>query len=273
MTSSTRKRPRRWISFIQYAMAAAQLALEDSGLVIDEENAERVGVVVGSGLGGLPAIERYHDGDDGGRLSQDQRRFSSRCRSSTWRRGRFPSSTGAKGPNLSPVSACATGTHSIGDAFHMIQRGDADAMIAGGSESTVVSAGYRRFCRHEGTVRRAMTTRRRPVAPFEKNRDGFVLAEGAGIVVLEEYEGAKTAWCQNLWRGGRLWPDRRCLPSDRSGAGRRRGGPLHEDGPEHCRGQPRSRSITSTPTAPRPISTTSMKPWRSRRFSVIMPAS
>jgi len=175
--------------FIQYALAAAQFAMEDSGLVITEENAERVGVLVGAGLGGLPAIERYHSALlDGGYKKISP--FFIPMLIINLAPGHISIKYGAKGPNLSSVSACATGTHSIGDAYHMIKRGDADAMIAGGTESTVTPLGIGGFA-----VMKALSTNNDDPTgasrPFEKGRDGFVLSEGAGIVVLEEYEAAK----------------------------------------------------------------------------------
>jgi 3-oxoacyl-[acyl-carrier-protein] synthase II len=175
--------------FIQYALAAAQFAMEDSGLVINDENAERVGVLVGAGLGGLPTIERYHDALQEGGFKKISPFFIPMLIINL-APGHISIKYGAKGPNVSSVSACATGTHSIGDAYHMIKRGDADAMIAGGTESTVTPLAVGGFA-----VMRALSTRNDdPQAasrPFEKNRDGFVLAEGAGIVILEEYEAAK----------------------------------------------------------------------------------
>ncbi|HMN01295.1 MAG TPA: beta-ketoacyl-ACP synthase II [Geobacter anodireducens] len=175
--------------FIQYAMAAAHYAMEDSGLKITEENAERTGVLVGAGLGGLPTIEKYHAAMlEGGHKKISP--FFIPMLIINLAPGHISIKYGAKGPNLSSVSACATGTHSIGDAYHMIRRGDADAMIAGGTESTVTPLGIGGF-----VVMKALSTRNDDPAaasrPFEKNRDGFVLAEGAGIVVLEEYEAAK----------------------------------------------------------------------------------
>jgi 3-oxoacyl-[acyl-carrier-protein] synthase II len=176
--------------FIQYAMGAAHFAMEDSGLVINEENAERVGVLVGSGLGGLPTIEKYHDiyNESGYRKISP---FFIPMLIINLAPGHISIKYGAKGPNISSVSACATGTHSIGDAYHIIARGDADAMIAGGTESTVTPLGIGGF-----TVMKALTDSRnddpaRASRPFDKSRDGFVLAEGAGIVVLEEYEAAR----------------------------------------------------------------------------------
>jgi len=175
--------------FIQYALAAAQFAMEDSGLVITEENAERVGVLVGAGLGGLPTIERYHEALQEGGYKKISPFFIPMLIINL-APGHISIKYGAKGPNVSSVSACATGTHSIGDAYHIIKRGDADAMIAGGTESTVTPLAVGGFA-----VMRALSTRnddpKSASRPFEKNRDGFVLAEGAGIVVLEEYEAAK----------------------------------------------------------------------------------
>jgi 3-oxoacyl-[acyl-carrier-protein] synthase II len=176
--------------FIQYAMGAAHFAMEDSGLVINEENAERVGVLVGAGLGGLPAIERYHDAlKEGGYRKITP--FFIPMLIINLAPGHISIKYGAKGPNISSVSACATGTHSIGDAYHIIKRGDADAMIAGGTESTVTPLGIGGFA-----VMKALSDSRnddptRASRPFDRTRDGFVLAEGAGIVVMEEYEAAK----------------------------------------------------------------------------------
>lgn len=176
--------------FIQYAMAAAQFAMEDSGLQITEENAERVGVLVGAGLGGLPTIEKYHTALLEGGYKKISPFFIPMLIINL-APGHISIKYGAKGPNVSSVSACATGTHSIGDAYHIIARGDADAMIAGGTESTVTPLGIGGFA-----VMKALTDSRndcpeRASRPFDKSRDGFVLAEGAGIVILEEYEAAK----------------------------------------------------------------------------------
>lgn len=180
--------------FIQYGLAAAEMAFKDSGFEITEENAERVGVLVGSGLGGLPAIEYYHKV----LLERGYKRitpFFIPMLIINLAPGHISMKFGAKGPNLSSVSACATGTHSIGDAYHMIARGDADAMFAGGTESTITPLGIGGF-----NVMKALSTRNDdPQAasrPFEKNRDGFIMAEGAGIVMLEEYESAKKRGAQ-----------------------------------------------------------------------------
>jgi 3-oxoacyl-[acyl-carrier-protein] synthase II len=175
--------------FIQYSLAASQFAMEDSGLAITEENAERVGVLVGAGLGGLPTIEKYHSAFLEGGYKKISPFFIPMLIINL-APGHISIRYGAKGPNISSVSACATATHSIGDAYHIIKRGDADAMIAGGTESTVTPLGIGGFA-----VMKALSDRNdNPEAasrPFEKNRDGFVMGEGAGIVILEEYEAAR----------------------------------------------------------------------------------
>lgn len=183
------KDARKMDLFIHYALGASDMALADSGLEITAENAERVGVVVGSGMGGLPAIEKYQEA-----MSQGGYRkispFFIPMTIINLAAGQISIKCGAKGPNLAPVSACATGTHAIGEAFRMIQRGDADAVISGGAEATICSLGIGGFA-----VMKALSTRNDdPQAasrPFEKNRDGFVMGEGAGILILEEYESAK----------------------------------------------------------------------------------
>ena len=191
-----KKEARKMDLFIHYALAAATMALEDSGLEINQDNAERVGVVVGSGMGGLPSIEKYH----GAFLEGGYRKISPffiPMSIINLAAGQISIKHGAKGPNIAPVSACATGTHAIGDAFRMIQRGDADAVISGGAESTVCPLGIGGF-----SVMKALSTRNEdPLAasrPFDKNRDGFVMGEGSGIVILEEYESAKK-------RGARIY--------------------------------------------------------------------
>jgi 3-oxoacyl-[acyl-carrier-protein] synthase II len=184
--------------FIQYAVGAADLAMKDSGFEITEENAERVGVLVGAGLGGLPAIERYHEAMLEGGYKKISPFFIPMLIINL-APGQISIKYGAKGPNISSVSACATGTHSIGDAYHMIARGDADAMIAGGCESTITPLGIGGF-----NVMKALSTRnddpQGASRPFDKGRDGFVMSEGAGIVILEEYEAAKK-------RGARIYAE------------------------------------------------------------------
>ncbi len=176
--------------FIQYAMAAAQFAMEDSGLQITDENAEKVGVLVGAGLGGLPTIERYHTALMEGGYKKISPFFIPMLIINL-APGHISIKYGAKGPNLSSVSACATGTHSIGDAYHMIVRGDADAMIAGGTESTVTPLGIGGFAVMKALSDSHNDDPQRASRPFDKGRDGFILGEGAGIVILEEYEAAK----------------------------------------------------------------------------------
>jgi len=184
--------------FIQYAVAAADIALQDSGFAITDDNAERVGVLVGAGLGGLPAIERYHEAMLEGGYKKISPFFIPMLIINL-APGQISIKYGAKGPNISSVSACATGTHSIGDAYHMIRRGDADAMIAGGCESTITPLGIGGF-----NVMKALSTRnddpQGASRPFDKGRDGFVMSEGAGIVILEEYESAKK-------RGARIYAE------------------------------------------------------------------
>ena len=175
--------------FIQYALAAAEMAMQDSALVINEENAERVGVLVGSGLGGLPTIEKYHDAlAEGGYKKVSP--FFIPMLIINLAPGQISIRYGAKGPNFSVVSACAAGTHAIGEAYHVIRRGDADAMITGGAESTITPLSIAGF-----NAMKALSTRnddpQGASRPFDKDRDGFVMGEGAGILVLEEYEAAK----------------------------------------------------------------------------------
>ena len=175
--------------FIQYALAAGSMAIKQSGLKIDESNADRVGVLVGSGLGGLQTIEKYHT-----MLLQSGPKkispFFVPMLIVNLAPGQISIYFGCRGPNSSVVTACATGNHSIGEASRIIQRGDADAMIAGGVESTITPLAVAGFC-----ALKALSTRNdapeKASRPFEKNRDGFVMAEGAGILVLESLETAK----------------------------------------------------------------------------------
>lgn len=175
--------------FIQYALAAGGMAIKQSGLVIDESTADRVGVLVGSGLGGLQTIEKYHTMllESGPKKVSP---FFVPMLIVNLAPGQISIYFGCRGPNSSVVTACATGNHSIGEAFRIIQRGDADAMIAGGVESTITPLAVAGFC-----ALKALSTRNdephKASRPFEKNRDGFVIAEGAGILVLEDLEHAQ----------------------------------------------------------------------------------
>lgn len=174
--------------FIHFAMAAATMAVEDSGLAITDENAERVGVIIGAGMGGLPAIEHYHKA----LLEKGYKRISPffiPMLIINMASGNVSIKFGAKGPSSAVVTACATGSHSIGDAFKMIQRGDADAMIAGGTESTITPLGIGGFA-----VMRALSIRNdepeKASRPFDAARDGFVMGEGAGVIIMESLDNA-----------------------------------------------------------------------------------
>jgi len=175
--------------FIHYALAAAQIAVKDAGLDIGKEDSERVGVVVGTGLGGLPTIEKYHSvllERGPGRITP----FFIPMLIANEAPGHIAIQHGIKGPNLCIVTACATGAHSIGEACRIIQYGDADAMVAGGSEANLTPLTVGGF-----NAMKALSTRNsdplKASRPFERDRDGFVVAEGSGIVVLEELEHAK----------------------------------------------------------------------------------
>jgi 3-oxoacyl-[acyl-carrier-protein] synthase II len=191
--------PTRWVtsreaktidSFIQYAIAAASLAMADSGLVIEGEFAERVGCFVGAGLGGVTTIEAACKtlAEKGPRHGISP--FFVPMIIVNLAPGQISIRFGAKGPNMSHVSACSTGAHAIGESLRVIQRGDADAMICGGTEATVTPLGVGGF-----NSMRALSTRNdaptQASRPFDRDRDGFVIAEGAGIIVLEEMEHAR----------------------------------------------------------------------------------
>ena len=174
--------------FIQYAIAAAKEALEDAQLAITLENAEQIGVIVGTGLGGLPSLERYHKillERGPGRISP----FFIPMLIANLASGHIAILFGPKGPNTCVVTACATGAHCIGDAFRTIVYGDAEAMIAGGTEANITPLTIGGF-----NAMKALSTRNgepeKACRPFERNRDGFVVAEGAGILILEELQFA-----------------------------------------------------------------------------------
>ena len=174
--------------FIHYALAAGMMAIKNSQLTIDESNADRVGVLVGSGLGGLSTIEKYYDilQKHGPKKISP---FFIPMLIVNLAPGQISIYFGARGPNSSVVTACATGNHSIGEAFRIIQRGDADAMIAGGAESTITPLAVGGF-----SSMRTLSTRNdepeKASRPFEKDRDGFIIAEGAGVLILEDLECA-----------------------------------------------------------------------------------
>jgi len=183
------KEVKKMDAFIHYGLAAGIQALEDSGLEVTDENAERIGVAVGSGIGGLPTIEKNRDAY----LAGGPRKISPFFVPSSiinMVSGNLSIMRGLKGPNIAIVSACTTGAHNIGDAARMISYGDADVMVAGGAEMGTCELGVGGFA-----AARALSTRNDdPEAasrPWDRDRDGFVLGDGAGVVVLEEYEMAK----------------------------------------------------------------------------------
>ncbi len=183
-------------AFIHYAVVSSQLAMQDSGFHIDDANAERTGVLIGAGLGGLPAIEKYYDlyRDRGPRKISP---FLIPMMIANLASGQVSIMYGAKGPNTCVTTACATGTHALGDAARLIQYGEADAMIAGGTESVITP-----LCVGGFSSAKALSTRNDDPEgasrPFDKDRDGFVIGEGCGVVVLEEMESAKK-------RGARIY--------------------------------------------------------------------
>ncbi len=189
---------RRMDTFIQYGMVAGIQAVKDSGIEITESNAERIGINIGSGIGGLPLIEDTHDA---------LREFGARKISPFFIPGSIINMIagnlsilfGIKGPNLAVVTACTTGLHAIGMSARMIEHGDAEVMIAGGSEASVCPLGVGGFA-----AAKALSTRNDDPAtasrPWDKERDGFVLGEGAGVMVLEEYEHARA-------RGARMYAE------------------------------------------------------------------
>ena len=193
-----RKEARRNDRFIQFALAAAEMAMRDSGLDMAKEDPEKVGCIVGAGIGGLGTIEETY------KLYKEKgvRKISPFFIPSliiNLAPGQISIRYGMKGPNFSPVSACATGNHSIGDALLYIERGMADVIVAGGCESTITELGMGGFC-----AARAMSERNdapeKASRPFDKDRDGFVAGEGAGILVLEEFEHARK-------RGARIYAE------------------------------------------------------------------
>ncbi|MEW9667600.1 beta-ketoacyl-ACP synthase II [Ammoniphilus sp. 3BR4] len=184
-----KKEVKRTDRFVQFAIAAAKLAMENAGLNMEEVNRDRVGVYVGSGIGGLGTFEDQHRT----LLEKGPKRVSPffiPMMIANMGSGLVSIILGAKGPNSAAVTACATGTNSIGDAFKIIQRGEADVMFAGGSEATIRPTGLAGFC-----SAKAMSTRndepQKASRPFDLDRDGFVMGEGSGVLVLESLEHAK----------------------------------------------------------------------------------
>ena len=192
------KEARHFDTFIHYGLAAGVQAVRDSGLEVTDANRTQTGVMIGSGIGGLPMIEDNHNEY----LNRGPRRISPFFVPGSiinMISGQLSIMLGLQGPNLAMVTACTTGLHSIGQSARMIEYGDADVMVAGGAESTISPMGVGGFC-----AARAMSTRNDDPAaasrPWDKDRDGFVLGEGAGVMVLEEYEHARR-------RGARIYAE------------------------------------------------------------------
>ncbi|HKK04929.1 MAG TPA: beta-ketoacyl-ACP synthase II [Gammaproteobacteria bacterium] len=188
-TIMSAKDARKMDPFIHYGIAAGKEAIEDAGLEINDETAERIGVAIGSGIGGVGGIEKGYDAY----LAGGPRKISPffvPANIINMISGNLSIMFGLKGPNIALVTACATATHSIGDAARIIEYGDADAMVAGGAEFATTPTGLGGFC-----AARALSTRNDDPSgasrPWDRDRDGFVLSDGAGVVVLEEYEYAK----------------------------------------------------------------------------------
>ncbi len=193
-----KKEIKKMDTFIHYAMGAAHFAIEDSGLPVGDDNRERIAVVIGSGIGGLPLIEA---------TQKDYLQRGTRAISPFFITGLIANEAagnvsikyGLKGPNLATVTACTTGAHAVGEAYRMIQYGEADAAIAGGTEAVITP-----LCVGGFSVMRALSTRngepRRASRPWDRERDGFVIGEGAGLVILEEMEAAKK-------RGARIYAE------------------------------------------------------------------
>jgi 3-oxoacyl-[acyl-carrier-protein] synthase II len=193
-----RKEIKKMDIFIQYALGAGIMAMDDAGLKVTDENADRIGVIVGAGIGGINSIERYHSV----LMENGHRRISPffiPMLITNLAAGQISMRFGARGPNSCVTTACAAGTHSIGDAFKVIQRGDADAMIAGGSESAITPLTIAGFANMKALSSRNDAPQKAS-RPFDAERDGFVIAEGAGILVLEELESARR-------RGARIYAE------------------------------------------------------------------
>jgi len=193
-----KKEVRKMDLFIQYAIAAAQMAFDDAGLKVVDDNRERMGVFVGTGMGGIPALEESHKilmERGPGRVSA----FFIPSIITNLGSGQISMRFGMKGPNSCVCTACATGNHAIGDSFRILQHGEADVMIAGGSEAVITPLTIAGFA-----AMRALSTRNdeptRASRPFDKGRDGFVMGEGAGIMVLETLEHAQR-------RGARIYAE------------------------------------------------------------------
>ena len=185
---------KRMDRFVQFAVVAAKMAVADAGLNLDSEDRNRIGVVVGSGIGGLHTVEKEHKqyinlGPEKGpdRISP----FLIPMLIVNMASGQVSITLGLKGPNTSIATACATGNHAIGDAYRIIEMGEADAMVCGGSEAATTYMGFGGFCALKALSTAYNDEPERASRPFDKNRDGFVMGEGSGVVVLEEADRAR----------------------------------------------------------------------------------
>jgi 3-oxoacyl-[acyl-carrier-protein] synthase II len=193
------KEARRMDNFIQYGFAASSQAFKDSGLMVDERNAERIGVAMGAGIGGLDTIQQTHVKLNEAQGPRKVSPFFIPASIINMISGHVSIAYGLKGPNLAMVTACTTSTHSIGIAARTIQYGDADVMIAGGAEMAINPLGVAGFCQAKALSERNDDPTKAS-RPFDRDRDGFVMADGAGAIVLEEYEHAKA-------RGARIYAE------------------------------------------------------------------
>ncbi len=266
-----KKDDRKFDPFLKYAVACGVMAVEDAGLNLERVDKDRFGILVGSGIGGITTLLESHKvllekGPD--RVSP----FFIPMLIVNMASGLLSMRFGAKGPNSSVVTACATGNHAIGDAMRIIQRGDADVMVAGGAEAIIIPLTFAGFCQMK-----AMSTRNddpgRASRPFDATRDGFVCGEGGGLLVLEslEHAVARDARIYAEVVGYGMTGDAYHMTAPDPEARRRRAG----DGPAPCatRASSRRRSATSTPTAPPRPTTTSRRRWRSSASSASTPAS
>jgi len=197
------KQQRRLDLFVKYAIGAAKMAVEDSGMDLEKVALEKAGVYIGSGIGGLHTVELEHEKYI---LAGDEHKAASKISPFlipmlivNMASGMVSIELGFKGPNSAAVTACATGSHSIGDAFKIIQRGEADIMVSGGSEAAITKMGHGGFC-----ALKALSTRNddpeKASRPFDRERDGFIMGEGSAVVILEEMEHAKK-------RGARIYAE------------------------------------------------------------------
>lgn len=227
-----RKEAKRMERFAQFAVCASKQAVSDAQLVINDLNAEQVGVIIGTGIGGINFIEEQNE--------ILLTKGPSRCSPFTipmiianMGAGLTAIHTGAKGPNSCTVTACAAGSNAIGDGFRLIQRGYAKAVICGGTEAAITPLSVAGFASAKAlSFRNDDPTH--ASRPFDKDRDGFVMGEGAGILILEELEQALERGAKNLCRNYRLRNDLRCLSHDGPGSRWTRSNPSNRISPKRC---------------------------------------